>query len=343
MKKHAIIPIFIPHKGCNNDCIFCNQHKITANIKEVSPKDVVDIADTWLKTLQGKVPHIEMAFFGGSFTGLDIDDQNKYLEVAKKYKSEGKIKKIHISTRPDYIDEKILSNLKLYGVDIIELGVQSFDNNVLYLSKRGHTAEDVYKSSKIIKEFGFILGIQLMIGLPGDMEQTALYSAHETVKLEPEIARLYPTVIIENTKLAEEYRAGRYKPLEEQEMVRRTAAMYRIIDSAGINIIRVGLKSSDIINDEGAVLGHTYHPAFRQLVEGSIAREEIERKINKLKNTEITSIKLEANPKCFSNLIGHQRNNKEYFANKYSKIKFIYKRNSSLKNGEYKVSIFEND
>lgn len=277
MKKHAIIPIFIPHKGCPNDCVFCNQKKITARQQAVTAEDVADIIETYLPTLVNRgLETIEVAFFGGSFTGIPIEDQSAYLAVAKKYKDEGKVDKIHLSTRPDYINREILDNLRAYDVDVIELGVQSFDEEVLRLSNRGHSADIVYESCRLIKSYGFELGIQLMIGLPGDTMEKCLYSAMETVKIGPSIARLYPTIVIDDTELLEMCKRGEYEPLGLEEAIKRTMKMYNLLSDAGITIIRVGLKSTDVINEKGAVRGETFHPAFRQLVEGRIAREFLE-------------------------------------------------------------------
>lgn len=162
MKKHAIIPVFIPHLGCPHNCVFCNQHAITARTAEVTPEDVINIIEEYLPTLEGRgLEEIELAFFGGSFTGIPLDDQSAFLEIAKRYKDSGRIQKIHLSTRPDYIDEIILDNLKKYDVDVIELGVQSFDEEVLRLSERGHDIHAVYTACEMIREYGFVLGIQL--------------------------------------------------------------------------------------------------------------------------------------------------------------------------------------
>lgn len=277
MKNHAIIPIFIPHKGCPNDCIFCNQKKITARLKAVSASDVKDTIDTWLSTMdRSKIETVEVAFYGGSFTGLPIEEQSSYLEIAKAYKDAGLIDKIHMSTRPDYIDREILDNLKAYSVDVIELGVQSFDDNVLKLSNRGHNSEIVYSSSELIKEYGFSLGIQLMVGLPGDSMETCIYSAQETVKIAPDLARIYPTIVIDDTELYNQYARGEYEPLSREEAIARSKAIYQILFDAGITIMRVGLKSTDLINEGGNINGGTYHPAFRQLVEGALARDKVE-------------------------------------------------------------------
>ena len=272
MKTHAIIPVFISHRGCPNDCVFCNQKRITARTGDVTPADARRTIEEHLSTIEKmNLETVELAFFGGSFTGIPLEEQRAFLALAREYKDAGKIHKIHLSTRPDYINEEILDNLKHYGADVIELGVQSFDEEVLRLSGRGHDAAVVYESSALIKEYGFTLGIQLMAGLPGDSLEKCIFSARETVRIAPEIARIYPTVVIRDTSLHDMMLAGTYTPLSEEEAINRSKAMYEILDAAGINIIRVGLKSSDIMASETA-----FHPAFRQLVEGRIARERLE-------------------------------------------------------------------
>lgn len=348
MKKHAIIPIFIPHKGCPHDCIFCNQKKITAHIAPVTAEDVVDTIDTWLTTL-GDVETVEVAFYGGSFTAIPMEDQSAYLEIARRYKDSGMVNKIHLSTRPDAIDERILDNLKKYGVDTIELGVQSFDDEVLRLSERGHDSAVVYESSQLIRDYGFELGIQLMIGLPGDSLESCVYSARETVKIGPAIARLYPTIVIEDTKLYDQYLSGEYRALSQDEAVLRTKEMYKILTAAGINIIRVGLKSSDIINENGDIDGGTFHPAFRQLVEGALARDSLEEQLHKLGfvpgrppvSGQPVKVDFMSNPRSFSNMIGNSSRNKQYFLEKYPEVDILYKLNVTLNNGEYAAVIKE--
>lgn len=318
MKKHAIIPIFIPHQGCPNDCVFCNQKKITAHQPDVGKEEIINTIETWLSTLKNRpgMETVEIAFFGGSFTGIPIEQQADYLSIAYDYKKRGLIHKIHLSTRPDYIDERILSNLKAYEADVIELGVQSFDEEVLKASGRGHDAACVYKACDLIRQWGFELGIQLMIGLPGDSMEKCLYSAKETVKINPSVARLYPTIVIEDTRLMEMYRNGCYTPLTTEEAVEITKEMYKLLTAAGINIIRVGLKSSDLIRENGAISGSTFHPAFRQLVESTIAREKMEHLLkNLLSGTpSAREVTFFSNEKWFSNMIGHKASNKAYFA-----------------------------
>lgn len=336
MKKHAIIPIFIPHRGCPNDCVFCNQKIITARRPAVTEKEIRDTIETWLSTLTGRgLETIEIAFFGGSFTGIPISQQSQYLAIAKDYKDRGIVDKIHLSTRPDYIDREILDNLKAFSVDIIELGVQSFDDRVLELSGRGHSAAAVYEAAELIQSYGFTLGIQLMIGLPGDSAETCIRSAQETVKIKPRLARLYPTVVIEDTELMKMYRRGTYTPLTTEEAVEITKEMYKILQAAGINIIRVGLKSSDLIQEDGQIGGGTFHPAFRQLVEGQIAREILEEKLNRLSpEKQVTFL---SSGRCFSNMIGNAKANRLYFQKKYPHLKIFYKTDPSLADYEYNV------
>jgi len=363
VKKHAIIPIFIPHKGCPNDCVFCNQKKITARQKTPSAADVAETIETWLSTLLPRnLDTIEAAFFGGSFTGIPMEEQSAYLAAAKKYKDAGLIDKIHMSTRPDYINEEILDNLRRFDADTIELGVQSFDDKVLKAANRGHDSSAVYRACELIKDYGFELGIQLMIGLPGDSRESCIYSAKETVRIGPSIARLYPTVVIHDTELYSQYLRGEYTPLTEGEAVDRTKEMYKLLDGAGINIIRVGLKSTDVISENGDICGETYHPAFRQLVESAIARERIEEILSEkgfspqplsqpLSNAlpevcggeslKTSRVKADffANGKSFSNLVGHQGKNKKFFLENYPQLNILYKVNHNLRDNEYQVKI----
>lgn len=353
-KKHAIIPIFIPHYGCGYDCVFCNQNKITGVKSIPSYEEVEAKIDKWLSTLRplseasdNYAKTVELAFYGGSFTGIPMEVQSSYLDIAKRYKELGRIDKIHLSTRPDYIDENILENLKKHSVDTIELGAQSFDDEVLMASKRGHDSKCTEKSAKLIKDYGFELGLQLMVGLPKDSLESSIYSANEVVRLSPSLARIYPTVIFEDTELLNMYRNGEYKPLKRDEAVKRAKAIYLILEKAGITIMRVGLKSGDII-DNSVIDSPAYHPAFRQLVESEIARDRIENLINA--NQDILSDKSKTNaskikvdiyssPKWFSNMLGNKGENKEYFKNKFSNLDLKYRIDRSIGDGDFKIII----
>lgn len=347
MKRHAIIPIFIPHIGCGHSCVFCNQNVITARTKAPSLQDVKDTIEMYLPTLSGRgLETIEVSFFGGSFTGIPQADQRSYLEVAYEYKQKGLIDKIHMSTRPDYISEEILDMLSEYTVDTIELGVQSFDNDVLHISKRGHDEDAVYNACSLIKKYNIELGIQLMIGLPGDTKEKAILSAKKAADIKPSLARLYPTVVLEDTQLAQMFRSGEYTPLSETEAIDITKEMYKILMAAGINIMRVGLKSTDLMTND-ADLGHGYHPAFRQLVEGAICLEQMKNIISKYitgisgnftNAADANRIIFRSNAKWFSPMIGHKGCNKKYFRDNYPGINFIYETDPALNDGKIEMS-----
>lgn len=356
MKQYAIIPIFIPHKGCPNDCVFCNQRKITAHAEPVRAEDIHTTVEQYMSTLsQMNLETIELSFFGGSFTGLPIEEQNEFLAVARDYKERGVIDRIRLSTRPDYIDEKILDNLKAYGVDVIELGVQSFVDDVLKAARRGHDAKCVYESCSLIKSYGFSLGIQLMVGLPGSSAEADAFSAMEAALIKPDVARLYPTVVIKDTELAELREKGLYRPMSLEEAVSRTAEMYRILASRGINIIRVGLKASDVMCDDENTFG-TFHPAFRQLVESRLARESLEAQIEEILSAnahgdfaqdENLTIGLASSAKSRNCLFGYGSGNKKYFAQKYPGTVFKYLTDAeaglALPDGSYKAFLIAPD
>lgn len=336
MKKHAIIPLFIPHMGCPHDCVFCNQNAITASDSQMSPLEVHDLMETRLLSLEPLgLSTLEAAFYGGSFTGLPLKIQRDLLEAVHPYKQSGRIQKIRLSTRPDYINTEILGLLRSYSVDVIELGVQSFDEEVLSLSTRGHTVAQTLDACRMIREEGFSLGIQLMIGLPGDSKEKAIYSANRSVEMRPDCVRIYPTVVLEGSQLADMFREGVYTPLTTAEAVDTAKEMVRIFDDASIPVIRLGLKSTDNICTAMDLAGF-YHPAFRQLVEGALAYDDLAAQILEV-NTREGSLLLTAHPKSFSNLIGHKGLNKKRFAELYPQIRFVYKSDPSLPERKYDV------
>ena len=351
MKKNVIIPIFIPHFGCNNDCVFCNQRLITAKGSALSPLEIKSHIETHLTYYEGNHFFKEVGFFGGSFTGIPKEVQVAYLEVAKDFKDKGLIDEIRLSTRPDYIDESILEYLKDLGVDTIELGIQSFDENVLLASKRGHTLRDSFRACTLIKEKGFKLGIQLMIGLPNDTPEKSIYSARKAVEFNPEYARIYPTLILENTELAEMYNNGEFIPFSFEDMLYTAKEMYKLLEDSGAYILRVGLKSTSLINTN-ADMANSYHPAFRQLIEGEIAKEKILKQLNNLnvfseglgevRELNIGDdmvIVIKSSDKSFSSMIGHKGCNKKYFASLFLDKKIIYKVDNTIDYGKYVVEL----
>lgn len=307
------IPIFVPHRGCPFDCVFCNQKRITGSADDVTPKDVTKTISKYLKTLPKDNRITEAAFFGGSFTGIPMDEQSGLLAAAKEFLDRGEIDGIRLSTRPDYISEEILDNLLRFGVTTIELGVQSMDNEVLKCSNRGHTREDVINAVKLIKQYPFTLGLQMMTGLPGDTREKSLYTADEIIKLKPDIVRIYPTLTIKDTYLHKLYSEGKYIPETLEEAVETSKQLLIKFENNNIRVIRVGLQSTDEISEHGSVAAGPVHSSFRELVESSIFYDkiagiisrELGTKILKAGDTKVIAV----NPRDMSKAIGNKRSN----------------------------------
>ena len=313
-KKKVIIPIFIPHKGCPFDCIFCNQKSISGETKDVTTDDIRNTIDTFLQTIDRKlVP--EVAFYGGSFTGIDINEQTKFLECVYQYIKDGRVSSIRLSTRPDYISHDILMNLKKYGVSTIELGVQSLNPVVLKLSHRGHTVSDVENAVKLIKEYGFSLGIQTMVGLLGDTRESAINTAKQVVKIKPDCVRIYPTMVIKNTYLGTLLKQGKYVPLTLEEAISICVDLCEIYYKNGINVIRIGLQPTDNITDGKDVLGGPFHPSMRQLVEERLFRTRIEDEV--IEKGIRDCLDIYVGDRYISQAVGQKRSNIKYFKDKF--------------------------
>ncbi len=265
MGKYKIIPIFVPHKGCPHQCSFCNQKHITGQSDGTTPEKAEEIINTYLSTIDTKKHRAEIAFYGGSFTAIDIDYQNSLLEVANRYLDKG-VKGIRLSTRPDSINRQILDNLKSYGVTEIELGVQSMRDSVLKANERGHTAKDVEDAVSLIREYPFSLGLQQMTGLYQDTFSDDIYTAERIASIRPDFVRIYPTLVFNNTRLADYYREGLYKPHTLEEAVTLCKKLKAIYDAYGIKIIRLGLLMSEEEAKNNYICG-PYDPRFRELVE----------------------------------------------------------------------------
>ena len=289
MKKQYIIPIFVPHLGCPNDCVFCNQKSISGQTKQVTKEDVKNIIEEHLKYIK-KDSKVEVAFFGGSFTGIEEAKQEELLSTAYEYIKQKKVDSIRISTRPDYIDKKILKRLKKYKVKTIELGVQSANDYILKKAGRGHTFEDVVKASKLIRWYGFELGHQMMVGLPESTTVDEINTAKQLIKLKPKMVRIYPVLVIKNTKLEKDYNDGKYKPLTVTQAVEVCKELVKLFVKKHIEVIRIGLQPTDTItnpdNDKSEVVAGPFHPAFRQLVESGMWYDVIVEKIKHL-NTKV--------------------------------------------------------
>lgn len=307
--KKRIIPIFVPHRGCPHDCIFCNQKKITGVSTDVTSKDVRKIIEEYLPTID-KDASVEVAFFGGSFTAIDEKIQNDLLSVAKEYVEKGLIQDIRMSTRPDCISEDILNRLKKYNVSIIELGVQSMDENVLIDSVRGHDAEEVIKSAKLIKESGINLGLQMMVGLPSDTEEKCIDTARQFIKLKPDCVRIYPTLVVKDTGLEVLLNKGEYKPFSLEKCIQIVKKLLTLYYVNNINVIRVGLQATEDIQIGKAVIDGPHHPAFRELAEGEMIKDYLIY-IAKENNVQ-EDIIVKTNKKNVSRIIGNKKSNSLY-------------------------------
>ncbi len=316
------IPIFIPHKGCPNDCVFCNQKKISGELRDVSVEDVDNLIKEYLQFFTNKDKRIEVAFFGGSFTGIEIELQKAYLKIANKYLKMGKIDSIRLSTRPDYINDDILMVLKEYGVGTIELGVQSMRNNILEEAHRGHTVLDVINASNKIKQYDIRLGHQIMIGLPKSTIEDEIYTIRECLKLGPSQLRIYPVYVIEDSELYAMYKNNVYKPLSIPEAVKRCKAVIRECQKTNISIIRLGLQSTGEITTSNANIFGPVSDNFAEYVMAELVRDRISEKIKskKIKDDIIVYVPR----KYISVAIGPKKVNKIYFEQKYS-IKYIVK------------------
>lgn len=272
--KISIIPIFISHMGCGNDCVFCNQVKITG-ISQIPDTDKVkSIIDSYLRTIESD--KIEIAFYGGSFTGISVKEQIAYLEIAHHYKKKRAIHGIRLSTRPDYITPEVIERLLKYEVGLVELGCQSFNDSVLKASRRGHDMLHIQKAVKLLKDADIKFGIQLMAGLPEDTRERFMDSVHKSIALNPTTIRLYPALVIKDTEMEKQYERGLYKPLELVEAIEWCATAYKMFAHNGIDVIRVGLQKTDLIDLGADVVAGPFHPAFGALVMSKIFEQAIE-------------------------------------------------------------------
>lgn len=263
---HSNISIFVPHIGCPNKCSFCNQRYITGANKAPRAEDVDKAVAAAIGGRAFKGETAEIAFFGGSFTAINRSYMTDLLKAAAKYVDNGTVKGIRISTRPDAIDDEILTLLKEYRVTSIELGAQSMNDRVLRMNNRGHTSGDVVKASRLIKQYGFELGLQMMTGLYADNDASALKTAAKLIELKPATVRIYPTIVLKDTDLAALYSDGIYKPQTLFEAVNLAAKLYMLFCDNGIKVIRLGLHSIE----EDAYIAGPWHPAFSELCQSEI-------------------------------------------------------------------------
>jgi len=311
MKSHSIIPIFLPELGCPKQCVFCNQRHISGQPAVPDSADVEDIIDRHISSLAGRNIQTEIAFFGGSFTALDAGLQEQYLKTAQPYLQKNIISTIRISTRPDAITDEKLILLKQYGVSIIELGVQSLNDDVLRLSGRGYSATMVYDAAEKINAYGFTLGMQMMIGLPGDTHDQAVFTAKEIIRCGAKGTRIYPLLVFRDTDLERLYNIGEYTPLSVEEAIEQSADLLELFLQAGVQVYKIGLHPSGFL-DNGTLLAGPWIPAFRQHVQARVWQRKFEKQISS-----DHSIKgFVVHPSDINSAVGPNRCNAHYFNEK---------------------------
>lgn len=321
MKKHVNIPIFIPHYGCPNDCVFCNQKKITG--KPCFEKQaVIDEIDASLSSLNSETTDIEIAFFGGSFTAIPRGEMLELLSISDLYLKSGKISSVRLSTRPDAISEEILDILKEHGVKTIELGLQSFSDSVLKASNRGHTVLDSEKACEMIKKRGFALIGQMMVGLPSSALADEIYTAQKICDLGCDGARVYPTVVFPDTELDRMEKTGMYQKLTLDEAVRKTAEVLEVFISHNVPVIRIGLCANETLSDDR--YEDNYHPSVGELAINRYYLKKMISLLSALPETENKTVLFTVAKGKISQAVGQKRTNvaalKEDF--KLKNIKF---------------------
>ncbi len=312
--RESIIPVFVPHSGCPNDCVFCNQRRISGNTNPATPEDV-EKAIANAAALPRTGVKRQLAFYGGSFTAIPKTEQEALLSAAHAHLLSGELDAIRLSTRPDAIDGEVLARLRRYDVETVELGAQSMDEKVLLLAGRGHTAKDVENASNEIKKAGFRLILQMMTGLPGADDESSIETARRIIALDPDGVRIYPTVIVRDTALYDLWQAGRYAEHTVEDAVRVCAKLLPMFEEADIPVIRLGLNPTDELSS-GAAAGGAYHPALGELVKSRIMREKAETLLHGTEHG--VSVTLGVNKSKISQMTGQHRCNIEYLKDRFS-------------------------
>lgn len=305
MKNILVIPVFIPHRGCPHDCLFCNQQKISGTKRdEESVVDVTGTIEQWL-THQGERQEVQVAFFGGSFTCMAKNEQLVLLEAVQPFIATGRVHSIRCSTRPDCIDREVVDFLHEYNVTTVELGVQSLDDSVLQKARRGHDAADCERACSLLKKGGMEVGIQLMPGLPGDTTFSFMKTVRKTVALGPAFVRIYPCVVVSDSDLFLLYKQGEYRPLSLSKAIAIAGFCYSKCKEAGIRVVRMGLQASEGLSE--SVVAGPYHSAFGELVQSRLWLKRTRKKLMDVGPYEKLEIHL--SHRDLSTAVGQRRRN----------------------------------
>jgi histone acetyltransferase (RNA polymerase elongator complex component) len=319
-KQHFTIPVFIPMMACPFHCLFCDQERISGKIGIPSAEDVISILHKHLFTLPQENAEIEAGFFGGTFTGLSMEIQSAYLDAVAPFIEERKIQSIRLSTRPDFISPDILDHLKKHKVKTIELGAQSMDDEVLRSSGRGHTRRDTEAASRMILEAGFSLGLQMMIGLPGDTEEKSIATALKIVELGATETRIYPVIVIKGTPLEKLFHKGKYVPLPLDEAIQMTKKVVSVFEDSGVKILRIGLHPSEGLLNKNDYVAGPFHVSFRELVMTSVWTDRFRELMKKEPND---FIQISVNPTDINAAIGYYAKNRKFLEQHFKTVKFV--------------------
>lgn len=322
----AILPIFIPHAGCPHQCVFCNQKTISGQ-KNAAESGAREQIARWLQWLRPSLEN-EAAFYGGSFTALDSDLQERLLFLTDELLERGIIGSVRLSTRPDYIDDKKLELLRKHSVRLVELGVQSLDDRVLEAAGRGHTAADVVQAMKQLRAYNFKTGLQLMVGMPLQSFSSLQDTVAQVIKLQPDIARIYPLLVIKGTPLAECWAKGEFQPLCLEEAVRQSAWVYDQLTTNGIKVIRVGLQPDDELCAPGNILAGPFHSSMGELVQSFLLRERLTDNLLAVKGAERIVISCPAQME--SKLRGMKNSNIKYWQKLLAPAKIVVEKTADV-------------
>ena len=330
--KHANVAFFVPMVGCPHRCSFCDQNSITGESGIPTPEEIDKTLKKAARELHGFAEKSEIAFFGGSFTMIPREFMCSLLAPAKKWIDRKAFSGIRISTRPDAIDEEVLAVLKEYGVTSIELGAQSCSNAVLEKNRRGHTFEDTQRAAELIKASGFSLGLQMMTGMPGSTKEDDMLTAARFAALKPDTMRIYPTLVLKNTPMAEWFEKGEYIPQTVDEAAEQCAGLLDVFELYKIRVIRLGLHAELSLEDN--LIAGPYHPAFREICESLRFRKKIAPMLTRLPKG---SYILKVAPSEVSKCSGQHRSNIEYWQSLGYEMKITPDKN--LNPGDFEVML----
>jgi len=281
--RPLIIPIFIPHMGCPHRCIFCNQRAITGKTAQTpSPEQIQEEVNRFLKYGKDRPSTTQISFFGGSFLGLEKGTVLSLLEAAMPFVRRKDVDSIRFSTRPDTISQESLSLLDRFPVSTVELGVQSMNDRILDVAGRGHRAASTVVATGMLKEQDYQVGLQMMVGLPGDDDDGAMETARRIAALRPDFVRIYPTLVLKGSLLAGRLKDGSYHPMALESCVTLVKRLYLYFKLQDIPVVRMGLQASDGLTRAGDFIAGPYHPAFGHLVHGEIVFDAISSALDRM-------------------------------------------------------------